>query len=296
MEACASTDRVALLRAIADQPDCDTVRLVYADWLDESGTDPDRAEFIRTQIAGDRCSAFDPLRSLALKARADELTQLHRERWLRVECPKCGASGSRDMYDEVGDLRATVWCQWCDGTGDIGGLSHSCRNPAESYYSPVVWSRGFPDEVQGCRLADVFDYGGRLCDWCGGSGEDRVADAAGDMSAEQCRKCRGSGHMTAWAPSAWILRVFAHHPTLRKVPLADRVPYRLANDRYMWSLDESALAGVGYQASGLPLPLWRLAEPGGRGATGWESEAKAVEVLAVAVADVIRAHLARGAA
>ena len=37
------------LRAICADPEDDTARLVYADWLDENG-DPDRAEFIRVQI------------------------------------------------------------------------------------------------------------------------------------------------------------------------------------------------------------------------------------------------------
>lgn len=46
----AHPDRLALLRAIAETPDDDTPRLVYADWLDEHGaTDADRAraEFLR---------------------------------------------------------------------------------------------------------------------------------------------------------------------------------------------------------------------------------------------------------
>ncbi|MBP3958853.1 TIGR02996 domain-containing protein [Gemmata sp. G18] len=41
-------DRDALLAAILAQPDEDTPRLIYADWLDENG-EPDRAEFIRLQ-------------------------------------------------------------------------------------------------------------------------------------------------------------------------------------------------------------------------------------------------------
>ena len=36
------------LAAIRDQPDDDTLRLAYADWLDENG-DPERAEFVRVQ-------------------------------------------------------------------------------------------------------------------------------------------------------------------------------------------------------------------------------------------------------
>jgi uncharacterized protein (TIGR02996 family) len=41
-------DQAAFLRAIREQPDCDTVRLVYADWLDEHGQ-AERAEFIRLE-------------------------------------------------------------------------------------------------------------------------------------------------------------------------------------------------------------------------------------------------------
>ena len=42
----------ALMRAILDQPDDDTPRLVYADWLDEQGNAEQkaRAEFIRSQV------------------------------------------------------------------------------------------------------------------------------------------------------------------------------------------------------------------------------------------------------
>ena len=42
------TDRDALLAAITANPDEDTPRLIYADWLQENG-EPDRAEFIRLQ-------------------------------------------------------------------------------------------------------------------------------------------------------------------------------------------------------------------------------------------------------
>ena len=42
------TDQEALLRAVVDDPENDTPRLVYADWLDENGQ-PERAELIRGQ-------------------------------------------------------------------------------------------------------------------------------------------------------------------------------------------------------------------------------------------------------
>jgi uncharacterized protein (TIGR02996 family) len=47
-----SGDEAALYRAILDSPLEDGPRLVYADWLQENG-DPQRAEFIRTQVATD---------------------------------------------------------------------------------------------------------------------------------------------------------------------------------------------------------------------------------------------------
>lgn len=42
--------RAAFMRQVCENPKDDTVRLVFADWLDEYGGDPLRAEFIRLQI------------------------------------------------------------------------------------------------------------------------------------------------------------------------------------------------------------------------------------------------------
>lgn len=44
------TEGDALLRAIIEEPDCNDLRLIYADWLGDNGQDA-RAEFIRLQIA-----------------------------------------------------------------------------------------------------------------------------------------------------------------------------------------------------------------------------------------------------
>jgi uncharacterized protein (TIGR02996 family) len=46
------TTQQALLQAVCDDPEADDVRLVYSDWLEETGDPEDlaRAEFIRTQI------------------------------------------------------------------------------------------------------------------------------------------------------------------------------------------------------------------------------------------------------
>ena len=46
-----NAEQLAFIRAICTEPANDTPRLVYAGWLQENGEE-DRAEFIRTQIAG----------------------------------------------------------------------------------------------------------------------------------------------------------------------------------------------------------------------------------------------------
>lgn len=43
------TEREAMVRAVCEQPDDDTVRLAFADWLEENG-EPERAEFVRLQV------------------------------------------------------------------------------------------------------------------------------------------------------------------------------------------------------------------------------------------------------
>jgi uncharacterized protein (TIGR02996 family) len=75
-----SADRVAFLRAIAEHPDDDLPRLVYADWLDEHG-DPARAEFIRVQCELARAPT-DPPRRTELLAREHELRTAHAHVWL----------------------------------------------------------------------------------------------------------------------------------------------------------------------------------------------------------------------
>ncbi|MGF1582544.1 MAG: TIGR02996 domain-containing protein [Gemmataceae bacterium] len=90
-----------LFQAILDDPDNDTPRLVYADWLEENGN-PERAEFIRVQcelagIAGD-----DPRRA-DLTIREDELLAQFGKTWLQelpVEARE-GASFRRGFVDSL---------------------------------------------------------------------------------------------------------------------------------------------------------------------------------------------------
>jgi uncharacterized protein (TIGR02996 family) len=76
------TDGYALLRAIEADPDDDTPRLVYADWLDEhaeSDADRARAELIRVQCELARTPPGD--RKAELAAREYRLLSEHRKEW-----------------------------------------------------------------------------------------------------------------------------------------------------------------------------------------------------------------------
>lgn len=75
----AVTDDDAFLKAILADPDDDSPRLIYADWLDEQGQ-PERAEFIRVQCELARLPEGEPRRG-ELEARERELLTLHQGAW-----------------------------------------------------------------------------------------------------------------------------------------------------------------------------------------------------------------------
>lgn len=79
------SDEDALLAAIVANPDDDTPRLVYADWLDENGR-PERAEFIRLthnyDLLGQQIDAFDRRkRSKENRRRRQKLKDQWSEAW-----------------------------------------------------------------------------------------------------------------------------------------------------------------------------------------------------------------------
>jgi len=74
-------DRLAFLRAIRANPDDDTTRLVFADWLDEH--DDPLGEFIRVQIELEPIRyRIDNPRARELRAREEELLRQHGDDWL----------------------------------------------------------------------------------------------------------------------------------------------------------------------------------------------------------------------
>ena len=87
------SDEAALLAAIFANPDEDTPRLVYADWLDEHGQ-PERAEFIRVQVELARIEPWTE-RAVDLSIRELELERDHRDKWV-AELPLFAKLRSRE--------------------------------------------------------------------------------------------------------------------------------------------------------------------------------------------------------
>lgn len=69
-----------LLQTIFEQPDDDTARLIYADWLEDQG-EAERAEFIRVQCELARLPEDDD-RLPGLEQRETELLEKHEKKWL----------------------------------------------------------------------------------------------------------------------------------------------------------------------------------------------------------------------
>jgi uncharacterized protein (TIGR02996 family) len=81
-------DRRALMAAILANPDDDTPRLVFADWLQENGDKHDqaRAEFIRLQIESAKLPFGDAKRT-QLDASATKLADAHKVAWVKPLAP-----------------------------------------------------------------------------------------------------------------------------------------------------------------------------------------------------------------
>jgi uncharacterized protein (TIGR02996 family) len=76
------SDRASFLRAIRASPDDDTLRLVFADWLDEHG-EPALAEFVRVQVELEPIrDQLDNPRVGELQHRESVLLELHGSDWL----------------------------------------------------------------------------------------------------------------------------------------------------------------------------------------------------------------------
>src|SRR5947209_1020685 len=104
----------ALLRTIRETPEDDTVRLVYADLVEEEG-DPARGEFIRVQIALANTPETDPERR-ALEDREHDLLAENEDRWLGVPRDSDGLVRWQFVRGFVDDVSATPSFMLNEGT------------------------------------------------------------------------------------------------------------------------------------------------------------------------------------
>lgn len=128
------TDGEALLAAIIANPDDDTPRLVYADWLEENGQG-ERAEFIRVQIAQAAIAMeADPKQGVAIGAdgRLTYATPPAFERHQELDRRAAELLSAHDDWD---------WMP--DGFAENGGWD---------------WERGFVGRVE-CTAAEWLAHG-----------------------------------------------------------------------------------------------------------------------------------------
>jgi uncharacterized protein (TIGR02996 family) len=86
------TEREALLRAVCNNPDDDTSRLVFADWLQENGEEA-RAEFIRLQVRlAELLRLADP--------GAESVGRRAREYWLEY---------GKSWLKELPQIKGVIW-------------------------------------------------------------------------------------------------------------------------------------------------------------------------------------------
>ncbi len=156
----ASTDESALLAAIAADLEDDTVRLVYADWLQEHDQE-DRAELIRVQCEKakhpgmncgdlycsrrspeglcDSCSRFD-----YLCRRENKLISAHPE-WTRWVCSWCAGIG----FGGAGQ-----------GGHTFGARCVTCGGLGKLLPPNVEWDRGWPGWVTLLTWTDTVELNG----------------------------------------------------------------------------------------------------------------------------------------
>lgn len=151
------TDHSSFLAAICADPDDDSLRLIYADWLEDQG-DADRAEFIRVQCElfkrrkgpGGQVSEDSPWlandrKYQALRRRERELFEKHPE-WFHIE-------GLRTKIEVEALRRGPVGC--CNRHADY--MACDCMEEAIG----IEVSRGFVDRIE-LACADFMQLAGRL--------------------------------------------------------------------------------------------------------------------------------------
>jgi uncharacterized protein (TIGR02996 family) len=119
------TDGYALLRAIEADPEDDTPRLVYADWLDEQGGEvrAARAEYIRVQCELARSGLAEDRRKQLQKREAELLERFGRD-WWEEHGITLRHGGYQRGFIEVVHLDAPVFCRDAERLAALAPMHH----------------------------------------------------------------------------------------------------------------------------------------------------------------------------
>lgn len=242
----------ALLRGIIANPDDDTARLVYADWLDEHGQH-ERAELIRAQVelrplheAGHGAGASKEC-PVSVEYRADKRPGGQ----MFPKCRRC--EHAFDLEQRTGQLlhaanrREWQWVSW--------GIGCAFDRLPGGQATPHV-RRGFVERVEVPALSWVFE-------------QIDPAETRCDVYPPEL-----------WRVTPWALAVGGAHPVTEFV-IGDREPARApVNGGVMFGWN----FGNGDEPHRLPKILPYFPE------TAWfDSREKALSALATAAADWVRA-------
>lgn len=216
-----------LLLAILKNPADDTLRLIYADALEEYG-DGERAEFCRVQVE---------LESLRAKTVSEVVFGLGDRSFKSSKAVK--------LTDRERELLVANWPKWCPTRE--GFLCHNIQAGASPW---IEFRRGFVAEVR-CTLT-------LWCGWCarcnGRGHPEPVSDLRFTPKHElHCRACSGTGRDDGLGPA-----IVAAHP-IERVECSDREPYGENMDaRAAWYNAERPEPTGGHLESDLPLQLFSL--------------------------------------
>jgi uncharacterized protein (TIGR02996 family) len=236
-----SDEQRALWAAIRANPDDDTPRLVYADWLQENGEE-DRAEFIRVQCAL-AAGSHSANAQQALEAEEKQLLALHREKWLAPFVKLFGSDRRWHPTDHwfafCGFRRGLV----CRHALDLDPLKLLAAS--RDWLEPIEIERAVfgPSEFYRTVLKSV-------CRWCGASTFTAFSvGGAGDSDINAViasKKLRRLSTLRLWigrVSNAGVkaLAEWPHAAGLRELdlninPISDTGAYALADSPYLTNI------------------------------------------------------------
>lgn len=232
----ATTDERSFLARIAANPADDTDRLVYADWLEESG-EPERADYIRTAIAyhfetertpctlahflaevkGERVARMSRLerggdRNILMSRVHPEAVRRLDAKLARIKSLELKLMGSRG--GEATGWRRAGACVACRG---MGAFVASTRANTLTRDCPACWGSG---DIGGLlrTVSAEWNGGGRF----GTAVPLRVDFERGFPAAVHC--AMSDVVDAAGVPTSWARAVVKYHPVTRFV-VGDRTPH-----------------------------------------------------------------------